>query len=201
MHPGNVASAAWVFAAAPSKAPFYAVGAALAAWAVLLAAFGVAHPDFPRAPGQGRLVVLTTLVLVAATMTAAVLTAGGEGGKAQAEPATTPGAAPAAPAAGAAGAPAGASTLALAADPSGGLSYDKRAATLKAGPATIRLVNRSPLPHDVTIGQGAKVVAATKTVTGATTTTTASLSPGRYVFYCSVDGHRQAGMQGTLTVQ
>jgi uncharacterized cupredoxin-like copper-binding protein len=192
MHPGNVASAAWVFAAAPSKAPFYAVGAALAAWAVLLAAFGVAHPDFPRAPGQGRLVVLTTLVLVAATMTAAVLTAGGEGGKAQAEPATTPGAAPAAPAA---------STLALAADPSGGLSYDKRAATLKAGPATIRLVNRSPLPHNVTIGQGAKVVAATKTVTGATTTTTATLSPGRYVFYCSVDGHRQAGMQGTLTVQ
>jgi uncharacterized cupredoxin-like copper-binding protein len=193
MHPGNVASAAWVFAAAPSKAPFYAVGAALAAWAVLLAAFGVAHPDFPRAPGQGRLVVLTTLVLVAATMTAAVLTAGGEGGKAQAEPATTPGAAPAAPA--------GSSTLALAADPSGGLSYDKRAATLKAGPATIRLVNRSPLPHNVTIGQGAKVVAATKTVTGATTTTTATLSPGRYVFYCSVDGHRQAGMQGTLTVQ
>jgi uncharacterized cupredoxin-like copper-binding protein len=192
MHPGNVASAAWVFAAAPSKAPFYAVGAALAAWAVLLAAFGVTHPDFPRAPGQARLVVLTTLVLVAATMTAAVLTAGGEGGKAQAEPATTPGAAPAAP---------GSTTLALAADPSGGLSYDKRAATLKAGPATIRLVNRSPLPHNVTIGQGAKVVAATKTVTGATATTTATLSPGRYVFYCSVDGHRQAGMQGTLTVQ
>jgi plastocyanin len=193
MHPGNVASAAWVFAAAPSRVPFYAVGAALAAWAVLLAAFGVAHPDFPRAAGQGRLVVLTTLVLVAATMTAAVLTAGGEGGKARAAPAAAPGTAPA-------GAPA-ASTLALAADPSGGLSYDKRVATLKAGPATISLVNRSPLPHNVTIGQGAKVVAATKTVTGATTTTTATLAPGRYVFYCSVDGHRQAGMQGTLTVQ
>jgi plastocyanin len=195
MHPGNVASAAWVFAAAPSRVPFYAVGGALAAWAVLLAAFGVSHPDFPRAPGQGRLVVLTTLLLVAGTMTAAVLTAGGEGEKARAgpapgsAPATTPGAAPSA------------STLALAADPSGGLSYDKRSATLKAGPATIRLVNRSPLPHNVTIGQGAKVVAATKTVTGATTTTTATLSPGRYVFYCSVDGHRQAGMQGTLTVQ
>jgi plastocyanin len=187
MHPGNVASAAWVFAAAPSKAPFYAVGGALAAWAVLLAAFGVAHPDFPRAAVQGRLVVLTTLLLVAATMAVAVLTAGGEGGKARA----TPGPA-AAPASG---------TLALAADPSGGLSYDKRAATVKAGAATIRFVNRSPLPHNVTIAEGGKVVVATRTVTGATTETTATLAPGRYVYYCSVDAHRQAGMQGTLTVR
>jgi plastocyanin len=193
MHPGNVASAAWVFAAAPSKVPFYAIGGALAAWAVLLAAFGVAHPDFPRASGQGRLVVLTTLLLVAATMTTAVLTAGDEGEQATAAPEAAPGTAPAA-------APAS-STLALAADPSGGLSYDKRSATLKAGPATIRFVNRSPLPHNVTIGQGAKVAVATKTVTGANTTTTATLSPGRYVFYCSVDGHRQAGMQGALTVR
>src|SRR3954451_9546546 len=95
MHPGTVASAAWVFAAAPSKVPFYVLGGALAAWAVLLAAFGVAHPEFPRAAGAGRLVVLTTLLLVAATMTAAVLTAGGEGGKARAAPAAAPGSPPA----------------------------------------------------------------------------------------------------------
>ena len=191
MHPGNVAGAAWVFAATPSKVPFYAIGGALAAWAVLLAAFGVAHPDFPRAPGQGRLVVLTTLLLVAATMTTAVLTAGDEGGKARAAP--TPG--------GSAGATPQSSTLTLAADPTGGLSYDKRTASLKAGSDTIRLVNRSALPHNVTIAQGTKVVAATKTVTGTTTSTSATLPAGNYVFYCSVDGHRQAGMEGTLNVQ
>jgi plastocyanin len=188
MHPGNVAGAASLLAAAPSKAPFYVVGAALAAWAVALAAFGATHPEFPHGAGGARLVVLTTVLLVAGAMTTAVLTAGGEGGKAQARPAGGGGAAPSA-------------TLALAADPSGGLSYDLRQATVAAGADTIRFVNRSPSPHNVTIARGSKVVAATKTIDGATTTTTARLAPGRYVFYCSVDDHRQAGMEGTLTVK
>jgi plastocyanin len=185
MHPGNVAGAAWVFAAAPSKAPLYVVGGVLAAWAVLVAAFGATHPEFPRSARDGRLVVLITALLVAGAMTSAVLTAGPEGHEAVATP---PSARPPS------------STLALIADPSGGLSYDVRQATVKAGTDTVRLVNRSPLPHNVTIAQGAKTIAATKTVTGTTTTTTANLAPGQYVFYCSVDGHRQAGMQGTLKV-
>jgi plastocyanin len=186
MHPATVASAAWVFAAAPSKVPFYAVGAALVAWAVLVAAFGVSHPEFPRSEGRARLVMLTTALLVAGTVTAAVLTAGGAGHKAQAAP---PGAQPAS------------GTLTLTADPSGALSYDTRHASLNAGADTIRFVNRSPVDHNVTIAQGSKVVAATKTINGTTTTVAARLAPGDYVFYCSVDAHRQGGMQGTLTVK
>jgi plastocyanin len=186
MHPGTVAGAAWVFAAAPSKTPLYVAGAVLAAWAVLLAAFGTTHPEFPRSVRQGRLVVLTTALLVAGTMTSAVLTAGDEGHKARATPA---------------GAPPASSTLALTADPSGGLSYDVRHATVNAGTDTVQLVNRSPLPHNVTIAQGSRTIAATKTIQGATATSTAKLAPGQYVFYCSVPGHRQAGMQGTLTVK
>jgi plastocyanin len=181
MHPANVASAAWVFAAAPSKGPFYAVGAALVAWAVLLAAFGVTHPDFPRSEARARLLMLTTAVLVGGTITAAVLTAGGAAHKAQAQPA--------------------AATLSLTADPSGALSYDVHHASLKAGADTIRFVNRSPIQHNVTIAQGSKIVAATKTITSGTTSVAAKLSPGAYVFYCSVDAHRQAGMEGTLTVK
>jgi plastocyanin len=186
MHPTNVASAAWVYAAAPSKVPVYAAGGVLVAWAVLLAAFGVSHPDFPRSEGRGRMVMLTTALLVAGTLTAAVLTGGEEVKKAQAAPT---GPSPAS------------NALVLTADPTGALSYDVRQATVKGGADTIRLVNRSPTPHNVTIAKGAKVVAATKTIQGATTTANATLAPGRYVFYCSVDAHRQGGMQGTLTVR
>jgi plastocyanin len=190
MHLSTVARAAWVFAAAPSKAPLYVAGAVLAAWAVVLAAFGATHPEFPRSSGQRGIVILATALLVGGTMTAAVLTAGEENPQAHAAPSGAP----------PASAPAS-RTLALAADPAGGLSYDVRNATAAAGNDTIRLVNRSPVPHNVTIARGPKTVAATKTIQGSTTAVTATLDSGKYVFYCSVDEHRQAGMQGTLTVK
>jgi hypothetical protein len=79
MHPTGVASAAWVFAAAPSKVPFYLAGGLLAGWAVLLGATGLRYPEFPGSAGRARLVMLTTGLLVAATLTAAVVTAGKEG--------------------------------------------------------------------------------------------------------------------------
>jgi plastocyanin len=91
--------------------------------------------------------------------------------------------------------------LNLSADPTGELAYDKKQAAVRAGRLPIRLVNNSSLPHNLTIAKGAKVLAQTKTITGGSATSTADLAPGEYVFYCSVDGHRAAGMQGTLTVK
>jgi plastocyanin len=184
MHPIGVASAAWVFASAPSKVPFYLAGGLLACWAVLLGATGLRHPDFPETPSRARLVMLTSALLVVATLTAAVLTAGEEEeGEA------------------AGGAAAASGALRLTADRTGQLAYDKKQATVTAGKVTIDLVNRSALPHNVTIAKGAKIIAHTQTITGATTSTAANLPPGEYVFYCSVDAHRQGGMKGTLTAK
>ena len=59
-------------AAASSKLPYYIAGGLLAAWAVLLAAWGISHAEFPGSPGRARVVMLTSLLLVAATMTTAV---------------------------------------------------------------------------------------------------------------------------------
>jgi uncharacterized cupredoxin-like copper-binding protein len=45
------------------------------------------------------------------------------------------------------------------------------------------------------------VVGATRTFRGGSKILTLNLKPGTYKFYCSVPGHRTAGMEGTLTVK
>jgi uncharacterized cupredoxin-like copper-binding protein len=52
----------------------------------------------------------------------------------------------------------------------------------------------------VTVAEGTKVLGATPTFMGGSKTLTLKLKPGKYTFYCSVPGHRQAGMEGTLNV-
>ena len=59
----------------PSKVPFFVAGGLLAAWAVVLSALGLSQPEFPMNDRGSRFVVLITVVLVAAAMTAAVATA------------------------------------------------------------------------------------------------------------------------------
>jgi plastocyanin len=90
--------------------------------------------------------------------------------------------------------------LKLAADPGGLLSFDTKQLSAKAGAVTIAFTNASPVEHNVTVAQGTAVVGATPTFTGGSKTLTLNLKPGTYTFYCSVPGHRQAGMQGTLKV-
>jgi plastocyanin len=124
-------------------------------------------------------------------------------------PATTTGtAAPSAPVA-TTGTPAPASSpspgkaagkLALAANPSGLLAYNTKQLSANAGTVTITMANMSPLEHDVAVAEGTKVLGQTPIFKGGTKTLTLNLKPGKYVFYCTVPGHRQAGMEGTLNV-
>jgi plastocyanin len=127
------------------------------------------------------------LVLVLAAFVLALSACGGSSSSST-TPATTGG-----------GGGEGGSTVKISADPSGALKYEQTDVSATAGSITIDFTNMSSLPHDVTIeGNGAS--GATDEITDSTTSTTVDLEPGTYTFFCSVDGHRAAGMEGTLTV-
>lgn len=93
----------------------------------------------------------------------------------------------------------GSSSLAVDADPSGALKFTQTSLTAKAGAVTVKFTNMSSVPHGVSI-EGNGVDKGSSVVTGKSTSFTVTLKPGKYTFYCPVDGHRAAGMQGTLTV-
>jgi plastocyanin len=95
---------------------------------------------------------------------------------------------------------AAATTLKLAANPAGQLAYTTKSLSAKAGKLTIDFSNASPVEHDVAIAQGSTVAGQTPVFTGGSKTLTVTLKPGSYTFYCTVPGHRAAGMEGTLTV-
>jgi plastocyanin len=94
----------------------------------------------------------------------------------------------------------GGTTLELAADPGGALAFDQTELTAPAGEVTIHLTNDAQIPHNVEV-EGNGVEEVSDTVTGADTSLAVTLEPGEYVFYCAVPGHREGGMEGTLTVE
>jgi len=88
------------------------------------------------------------------------------------------------------------------ADPSGALAFTSDEATAKAGKVTVDFTNSSPVPHNVAIeDSNGETIAETETLAEGSASATAELKPGKYTFYCSVPGHRQGGMEGTLTVK
>jgi plastocyanin len=89
-------------------------------------------------------------------------------------------------------------TLSIAADPNGSLAFVTNKATGQPGEITVEMPNKSSTDHDIVIddkGKGQVVK------NGGTSKFSASFDAGNYTYYCSVPGHRQAGMQGTLTVK
>jgi len=134
-----------------------------------------------------------------------VLAGCGSSSKSTSSSATTPASTPATTSTSSTSATGGTSaaeTLSVAANPEGQLKYDTTSLTTKARTVTINFTNKAPLEHDLTLESSAgSKVGATPIFSGGTKTLRVSLKPGTYKFYCSVPGHRQAGMEGTLTVQ
>lgn len=198
------------------KTTFYVAGAALALWAVVISAFGLRRPSFPTSAMGSRAVMGVSGVLMVAVMVTAVATAS-KPTKEEGERATSPGEHTGSPRpegqrGGTSGGPeisspaqnrpgrAGGSTLNVSADRSGQVRFEQASLSGRAGRVTIRFSNPAQIPHDVRIERGGRDVGGTRVISGARTTASVQLSPGSYVFYCSVDGHRQAGMEGRLTV-
>jgi plastocyanin len=166
---------------------FHVVGALFALWAVTVAFLGITREGFPRGSRQATLVGSVSVILAMGAIGSAIAVGALE------EKDHEKGGERRAPAG-------GANALQLAADPSGQLKFDKSSLQSKAGKVTIDMKNASPVPHDVSI-EGKGVDKQGKQVKGGgTSTVSAALKPGTYTFYCSVDAHRQAGMQGKLKV-
>lgn len=80
------------------------------------------------------------------------------------------------------------------------LEFSEAPTQVPAGQVTFELVNQAGLPHNVTV-EGVNGDDPIVEVTGNEAATgTVELLPGSYTYYCSVPGHRQAGMVGTFTV-
>ena len=92
-------------------------------------------------------------------------------------------------------------TVTFTAAEDGSLAFEEDSAETEAGTVTVELDNPSSTPHNVEIEGPDGDVGGTDTVTGESTSATVELEPGDYTFYCSVSGHQDAGMEGTLTVE
>ncbi len=87
--------------------------------------------------------------------------------------------------------------LTIPADPTGQLLYVNSTAQAPAGQLEVSMPNESTVPHNIVVdGKGES-----PEVTGGEASFEADFAAGEYVYYCSVQGHREAGMEGTLTVE
>jgi plastocyanin len=86
--------------------------------------------------------------------------------------------------------------------PSPNLAYTTKSASAKAGEVTVDFKNPQSTQHDVAIeSSGGEVLGEAELVAEGSSSTTVNLKPGTYTFFCTVPGHREAGMEGTLTVK
>ena len=192
---------------------FFVCGIALAVCAVVVSFIGLRVKGFPGKAGP--LVALVFAVLIGATTTFAVLHAKdedkakaaelskadeeveeeesgspAEGNEGKEKPAPKP----------EAGSKGPGGTLQLAASPTD-IAFDKTSLSSKPGKVTIDFDNPAALEHNVAIEQNGKQIAISETLAEGKTSVSAELAPGTYTFLCTVPGHAEAGMEGTLTVK
>jgi uncharacterized cupredoxin-like copper-binding protein len=91
--------------------------------------------------------------------------------------------------------------LDIPADPSGATLYEFGSAEAPAGALTISSPNESAVDHNIALEGGGVNEIGDVVKDGGVSTIEVDVKPGEYQFYCSVPGHREGGMAGTLTVK
>ncbi|MGN6274602.1 MAG: plastocyanin/azurin family copper-binding protein [Solirubrobacterales bacterium] len=168
---------------------FYICGGILAASAVTVSLVGLKLKDFP---GKALpLVILWFAIFVGGATTFAVLHAQDEE-KAKASEKTEQ--------ASERGGEETGTTLHVEASATA-LEFNTTKLEAEAGQVTIDFKNPSAIAHNVVIEQNGKELAGFEPIAEGEESETANLKPGTYTFFCSVPGHRQAGMEGTLVVK
>jgi plastocyanin len=199
---------------------FFVVGIVLVCAAVALAFFGIRGSDsFP--PSRAVMVGVIGLfaAVVATTMAFAIVKSNDEqrerneelaseeqqpSNSGGAQPAT-PGGQPQASEGGnqQAPQPTGATeNLDVSSPADGGLVFQPNGLSASPGNVTITYDNPSPVPHSIAVATASgNVLGEVQPFTAGTESVDlTNVAAGKYVFYCTVPGHREAGMEGDLTV-
>ncbi|HEX8207689.1 MAG TPA: c-type cytochrome [Solirubrobacteraceae bacterium] len=82
------------------------------------------------------------------------------------------------------------------------LAYATNAASAPPGALTIRSPNPSSTPHNIALeGPGVSDAVGDVVQGGGTSEIKATVKKGSYTFFCTVEGHREGGMEGKLTIK
>jgi plastocyanin len=90
--------------------------------------------------------------------------------------------------------------LEIPADPGGALAYTFADAEAPPGALEINSPNESSVDHNIALEGGGVNEVGPVVNNGGVSTINVNVQPGEYQFFCTVTGHRAAGMEGTLTV-
>jgi uncharacterized cupredoxin-like copper-binding protein len=95
---------------------------------------------------------------------------------------------------------ASAGRLQLDADPTGALAFAAGKATAPAGSLQLIMENPSSIDHNIAVEGGGIDEKGAVVGKGGTSDVEVTLKKGKYTFLCTVPGHADGGMKGTLTV-
>jgi len=188
---------------------FYFVGIGVTLLAVAVSFLGLRNKDFPGSRGALLGGIALFVLLVGVTAATAVINARDEAetreneeASVAAEEATLENEAQQGEEVGEPGGGAAGAALELTAPEDGTFAFDPDALDAAAGEVAITFTNPASIEHDVHIEQDGEEVAASDLVAdGDSTEVSAKLEPGDYVYFCNVPGHREGGMEGTLSVE